>query len=265
MIFNPADSYADLLDLVKIAGKEIMAHFESNVGVIHKQDGSPVTIADKLSEDILIKGLGRITPDIPVIAEEMAEAGKAFDIKNHDYVWMVDPLDGTKEFVKGTHDFTINIGLLKNMSPVFGLVYLPATGDIYYGGHGIGAFLNGKAVKIKSFDSDKGVILIGNRFYYPTGKVAGFLRGHKIQNIITRGSSLKFCLIAQGLADIYPRFIPTYEWDTAAAHAMLIAVGGDIIDIQTAQRLTYGKDNFLNGPLATGSNQALNKFIPNLP
>lgn len=266
-MFNAQSNLHSLITLAKQASEAIMPYWRADADVTRKGDGSPVTLADQASEDIIVAGLKRLTPNIPIIAEELAEAGHAPDIQTADEYWLVDPLDGTKEFIKGTQDFTINIGLVRRGIPVFGLVYLPATRDLYYGGVGMGAFLNHESIKIKSFNSDIGLTMIGSKSHPNPKKQAirdGFLNGNKVSSYTTRGSSVKFCMVADGTAHLYPRFVPTYEWDTCAAHAILLEVGGDIIDFETGQRLAYGKPKHLNGAIVTGTNQVLNILNPSL-
>jgi 3'(2'), 5'-bisphosphate nucleotidase len=255
MTINIADHIDHLTTIIKSAGELIMGYRRDGFDVIRKPDGSPVTSADPAAEAIIIDGLKSIAPTIPIIAEESDNG----DISDADYFWMVDPLDGTKEFIKGTDDFAVIIGLVHKGTPIFGMMYSPATGDLYYGGQGIGVFLNGVSVNIRTYDVSQGFYIVGKERLKESKKVSAYLQGHKIANTMMRGSSLKFCLVADGTADLYPRFVPTYEWDTVAAHAMLLAVGGDIIDYKTKQRLQYGKfdTQYLNGSLITGTHQAL--------
>lgn len=267
MTFNAHHHLDDLLNIAVSAARAIMRHHVVGYNVIQKSDGSPVTLADKESEAIIIEGLKNLTPNIPVIAEEQAEAGIAPDISPLDTFWLVDPLDGTKEFIKGTNDFTINIGMVRKGTPVFGLVYLPATQDIYYGGEGIGVFRNYIEVSPAPYSHEEGLIIIGSGTHPDRDKGKrreAMLKGHKIQKFTTRGSGLKFCLIADGTAHLYPRFVPTYEWDTCAAHAMLLQTGGDIIDYETGERLAYGKKNhnYKNGSIITGTKEILALLSP---
>lgn len=234
---------------------------DTDAGVTRKEDGSPVTLADPASEAIIIARLKELTPNIPVIAEEQAEADLSPIMAPKDTFWLVDPLDGTKEFIKGSKDFCINIGLIENGTPVFGAMYCPATGDFYYGGETVGgAFFNDTPLFLREYDTESGFIVVTGASLKFSKRVQPFIDKYKIQSTITRGCTLKFCLIAEGKADIYPRFVPTYEWDTAAAHAILLAIGGDMIDFRTKKRLTYAKENYLNGAIVTGTNQALNHF-----
>ena len=251
----------DIQSIATQAGQSTLAFFQDErTKVQHKNDGSPVTLADQASEDIIIPALQSLTPHIPVIAEEQAEAGNAPDVRHHDTFWLVDPLDGTKEFIKGSPDYTVNIGLVHDGKPILGVVYIPATGDMYHGGVGIGAFYNNTSIKVNVPTSNVYNIVM-NKTSSATTRARTYLRekGIEIGDFVMRGSSLKFCLIADGQADLYTRFVPTYEWDTAAAHAILLQAGGDIIDFETGQRLAYGKysNKYLNGYLMTASDKVL--------
>ena len=252
----------DLTSLIKRAGASIMEHFNHGYDVSYKDDNSPVTNADGASEKIIISGLVKLFPEIPIVSEET----EVPDVSDKTQFWLIDPLDGTKEFIKGTHDFTINIGLIRNGKPVFGLVYLPASDDLYYGGEGIGAFYNGKPISTRPYDINDGLCIVGRKDHPHKDKLEkrrAFLKGHKIKDYVVRGSSLKFCMVADGQAHLYPRFVPTYEWDTAAAHAILLETGGDIIDFHTKKRLKYGKfdTDYLNDYLVTGTNDVLKKLL----
>jgi 3'(2'), 5'-bisphosphate nucleotidase len=251
-----------LITLIKQAGASIMDHFNHGYDVSYKDDNSPVTNADKASEQIIIRELRNLFPEIPIVSEETDVP----DVRDESQFWLVDPLDGTKEFIKGTHDFTINIGLIRNGKPILGLVYLPASNDLYYGGEDIGAFYNDEPITTRSYDSKVGLSIVGRKDHPYKDKLEkrrAFLKGHKVKDYVVRGSSLKFCMVADGQAHLYPRFVPTYEWDTAAAHAILLETGGDIIDFKTKKRLEYGKysNDYLNGYLVTGTDDVLNHLL----
>lgn len=264
----PPFDYASLIDALKDlaikAGESTLPYFRNDdTAVRHKQDGSPQTNADKASEAIIVKGLRQLPFDTPVIAEEEAEDGKSPDIIGYESFWLVDPLDGTREFVKGNGDYTVNIGLIHHGKPVLGVVYIPVEQTLYFGGEGIGAWQQlpnkpAEKITVRAYDSQN-LVIVASRSHTNPKKMQAYLDGMVVKDFITRGSSLKFCLVAQGLADLYPRFVPTYEWDTAAAHAILLESGGDIIDYQTNERLTYGKadKDYRNGHLITGSNEML--------
>lgn len=255
------DYKSNIQDVMVDAGRSIMAHRENGFEVVKKPDGSPVTNADGEAEKIIISSLKKLYPNIPIVSEETSVP----DVRGEDRFWLLDPLDGTREFIKGTDDFTINLGLIENGVPVFGMVYLPATQDMYYGGKGIGTYLNDNPISIRPYDVDQGLCVVGRKshpFKDAFEKRRKFLKGHKVDSYVVRGSSLKFCMVADGQAHIYPRFVPTYEWDTAAAHAILLEAGGDILDFETRERLQYGKfeNNYLNSSLLTATNEVLEFF-----
>ena len=259
-MFDTSHHLESLIKLAETAGHAIMRYHTDGYNITAKTDGSPVTHADQASEDIILAGLKALAPDIPVIAEEQAEAGIAPDISANAEYWLVDPLDGTKEFIKGTDDFAVNIGLVRHGTPVFGIVYLPSTQDIYFGGEGIGAFFNRNPISTLPYIKDEGLIIVGSASHPDSDngkRRKAMLKDHTVQKYTTRGSGIKFCLIADGTAHLYPRFVPTYEWDTCAAHAMLLQVGGDIIDFETGQRLAYGKKHFRNGNIITATTEIL--------
>jgi 3'(2'), 5'-bisphosphate nucleotidase len=217
-----------------------------------KDDGSPVTIADQKAEDLIEAALRDITPDVLIVGEEAASDGYRPDLSKHEYFWLVDPLDGTKEFISGSGDYTVNIALIQNNKPVLGVVYAPVHGELY------AACGQGTAIRWME-DSDKerqisvrpvpneGLTIVSSKSHGKGEKLDSFLAHYKIKKQIQRGSSLKMCSIAAGRADMYPRFGLTCEWDTAAAHAILNAAGGIITDIQ-GRELTYGgaDPKFLN-------------------
>ena len=217
-----------------------------------KGDGSPVTKADQDAEAHIRKELERITPGILFVGEEMASAGERPDLSQEEYFWIVDPLDGTKEFISGSGDYTVNIALIHKGKPIMGVVYAPAKGELY-SGHGDGT------AKRWFEDSDKekdiyvraipkrGVTVVASASHGDTERLDHFLTRFKVDKLAKRGSSLKICMIAAGKADIYPRFGPTCEWDTAAADAVLRSAGGYMTDINGVP-LTYGgaDPKFLN-------------------
>lgn len=217
-----------------------------------KADGSPVTIADQKAEELIEKALKNITPDLLIVGEEAASEGYRPDLSAQEYFWLVDPLDGTKEFISGSGDYTVNIALIKDGKPVLGVVYAPVHGELY------AACGAGTAIRWME-DSDKerpisvrdvpesGLTIVSSKSHGKGETLDNFLENYKIKKQIQRGSSLKICSIAAGRADMYPRFGLTCEWDTAAAHAVLNAAGGVITDIQGCE-LTYGGSDpkFLN-------------------
>ena len=238
------------------AGAEILRLVAAGYEVETKADASPVTICDRAAEAIILAALATAAPGVPVIAEEEVAAGR---IPAHgETYFLVDPLDGTKEFVRGGDDYTVNIGLIEDGVPQLGVVYQPAL-DLLWGGRvGAGAFVEEggtrRPISTRSLGQERAAVASKSHFNQATADYldqAVGTCGH-----VSVGSSLKFCLVAQGKADIYPRLSPTSEWDTAAGHAVLLAAGGRV-DGPDGGPLAYGKTAFLNrGFCATGGWQA---------
>jgi len=235
------------------AGVKIMEIYESDFEVYGKSDQSPVTEADRLGEIIITEALTELTPNIPVVGEEAKSEGKCPDISGGTF-WLVDPLDGTKEFIKKGNDFTVNIGLVINNEPALGVVYAPVLGDLYSGIIGDGttlakvknnAVVERQPISVRNADLKELTIVASKSHRSDT--LEAWLSEFPGANHVSIGSSLKFCLIARGEADLYPRLGPTCEWDTAAAHAVLKAAGGDVLTPDD-KPLAYGKDTdtFLN-------------------
>ena len=247
------------------AGELILEYFDGikDMGTSSKQDGSPVTLADQEAEKLIEERLYNILPDIPVIGEESHAAGKRIDLSNQDYFWLVDPLDGTRAFVRGEENFTVNIGLIHKSEPVLGVVYAPEKEELYAGF----AEEDGAAQAFRIFgDSDKeklikarkvpgkGMTVMSSGFYGDMSKQEQMLGGLKVEKVIRRASSIKICAIATGKADMYPRFGPTCEWDTAAGHAVLRASGGDIRNMDGAPlRYGVGRDDLINPDFVAAS------------
>jgi 3'(2'), 5'-bisphosphate nucleotidase len=236
-----------LADLCDAAGEVILSLFRDEVNVDRKADDSPVTEADRRAEAVILDGLARLYPEIPVVAEEAASAGKIPQVS--DRFFLVDPLDGTREFISGLGDFTVNIALVENGLPVMGAVFAPHRGSAFLGKTGKGAF---ERVTAAGAPADWRRIEV--RKPAPVQPVAVASRSHRdaqtddllarlgLADSVSVGSSLKFCLLARGEADFYPRFGRTMEWDTAAGHAVLGAAGGEVAGLDGAPFL-YGKRN----------------------
>lgn len=228
------------------AGQEIVKIYTAGLNDVHrKEDGSLVSEADQAAEDIIAEGLAKLTPDIPVIAEESSAAGQDPSIKEKDYVWFVDPLDGTRSFVKGGDDYTVNIGLTHKGKPLLGAVYLPVRDELYVGGVDVDPFCkltDGEVLPLKTrVDWDEsGIIAVASQFFANNAEMAAYLKALGVSEFKNFSSSLKFCMIARGEAHCYPRFGPTCEWDTAASHALLNAAGGCVFDLDTMDEMTYG-------------------------
>lgn len=213
----------------RAAGAKIMEIYETDFEARAKDDASPVTDADEAAEAIILKALAELHPDIPVVAEESAAAGNIPDVGTGSF-WLVDPLDGTKEFLKRNGEFTVNIALIEDRAPVMGVVYLPAKDTLYSGIVGHGAMKqvgDGDKVAIGVRPPPmEGLTVVGSRSHGDPAEMEKFLDGRKVADIKSAGSSLKFCLVAEGEADVYPRLGRTMEWDVAAGHAVLAAAGG---------------------------------------
>jgi len=229
--------------LCEEAGRAIMEIYATAFEVMAKADASPVTAADLAADRIVVEGLMRLTPDIPVISEERPRAALDFDRP----FWLVDPLDGTREFVARNGEFTVNAGLIVNRAPVFGCVHIPVDGSSYTGIVGAGATRWNKdvATPIESRTPHAdGLDVVASRSHLDA-ETGEFLARMHVRRTVQAGSSLKFCRIAEGAADLYPRHGPTNEWDTAAGHAVALAAGATVTDWNGA-RLDYGKMELKN-------------------
>jgi 3'(2'), 5'-bisphosphate nucleotidase len=234
-------------DLARQAGATILAVRARGFGTERKADASPVTEADHASEALIVAGLRRATPDIPVVAEEEIAAGHVPD--RTDSFWLVDPLDGTKEFVSGLDDFAVNIGLVRDGRAVLGAVGVPAHGELFGGIVGVGAWKRTAAGERRisaRHPPAAGLDVIASRAHANNERLAAYLAGRRVNSIRNVGSALKFCRIAEGMADLYPRFGTTCEWDTAAPQAVLEAAGGMVVVAETGAPLRYGKPDWLN-------------------
>ena len=247
------DSIATLLGRIRAltnrAGGVTLRHYTSpDLTSAAKQDGSPVTIADQEAEQIIVDGLRTLTPDVPVVAEEEVAAGRVPDVSGGRF-WLVDPLDGTKEFLGGSGEFTVNIALIEHNLPLLGVVHAPVLGITYAGVAGEGAWRYeqkqpGKPIAARR-PPPEGLTVVSSRQHGDRDALAQYLKGSKVASERQIGSSLKLCLLAAGEADVYPRFGRTMEWDIAAGHAVLRAAGGTIETID-GKPLTYGKPDFEN-------------------
>ena len=248
---------------VSRAGANILAHRAKGYSVDTKADQSPVTIADRESEDAILAEVHKIFPDISVIAEESASRGFARFDPTQPFL-VIDPLDGTKEFIEGRSEFTVNLALIVERIPVIGLIYAPASEALYVGeagdawtgwldpGEGLGALRGRRPLRCRQPEPERFVAVASRK--HLDDDTRAFLDELPGNECIYRGSSIKFCIIADGQADMYPRFAPTSEWDTAAGEAILVAAGGSLRDLD-GNPIVYGKTeiNFLNpGFIARG-------------
>lgn len=222
-------------------------------GLSAKQDDSPLTKADIEIDGLLLDRLTQTFPDIPVVTEERS-ASHGLNVGDSPF-FLVDPIDGTKEFINKRGDFTVNIALVAGRAPVAGIVAAPALGKLYTGIVGQGALLtslgNGKAGPICVRQPDNEALLVVASRSHLSAETQAFIAANKVADTRNAGSSLKFCLLAEGEADLYPRFGPTMEWDTAAGHAVLLAAGGFVNDTD-GKALVYGKPEFRNGWFIAG-------------
>lgn len=234
-----------IAEAVREAGEAILTVSRRGFEVEAKRDSSPVTEADRAAELIILAALAKIAPGVPVIAEEEVAAGR---IPAHDDIYfLVDPLDGTKEFVRGGSDYTVNIGLIESRVPTLGAVFAPATGRLHGGLVGSGAWVDegGCHTEIRTRARGNNLTAVASKSHLNQATIDYLQQAAGGCGYVAIGSSLKFCIVAEGKADIYPRVSPTSEWDTAAGHAVLLAAGG-LVDGPDGSALSYGKRAFLN-------------------
>lgn len=235
----------DIAEAAREAGEAILQVVQRGFEVEAKSDSSPVTEADRAAELIILAALARAAPGVPVIAEEEVAAGRI--PKHGELYFLVDPLDGTKEFVRGGDDYTVNIGLVDRGAPKVGVVFAPATSRLHGGCVGEGAWVDeGRGrVAIRTRARGGEIIAVASKSHLNQATIDYLEAAVGTCGYAALGSSLKFCLVAEGNADIYPRASPTSEWDTAAGHAILLAAGG-LVDAPDGSPLRYGKPAFLN-------------------
>ena len=247
-----------LIPIADRAGAAIMGVYADAFTVERKDDNSPLTLADLESQRIILEGLGRLTAEIPVLSEESAHAPWS-ERRGWRELWVVDPLDGTREFVKRNGEFTVNIALVIEHEPVLGLVAAPAQGVLYWGAAGVGAFRRdqcGAMQPIHVAAPASPLRVVGSRSHM-SPETAAYLRDFPAHVMTGVGSSLKFCLIAEGKAELYPRFGPTSEWDTAAGQSLLEAAGGQVTRMD-GHRLRYNcRDSLINGDFVAFSDASV--------
>lgn len=238
----------DVMALAIKAGHEILRIYETDYAIEHKDDMTPLTEADMAAHHIIDAGLQKLTPDIPILSEESAKIPFR-ERQQWTRYWLVDPLDGTREFIKRNGEFTVNIALIENGEPVLGVVYAPVIRMSYYARRGAGAFRkeNGKpASPIQTRRPCASPVLVAGSRSHRGDSLNAYLERLEDYEVISVGSSLKSCMVAEGSADIYPRLGPTSEWDTAAAQCIVEEAGGRLTDTHM-QTLRYNtKDSLLN-------------------
>lgn len=237
----------EVLTIAKEAGEVIMPFYAHPIDVTIKDDNSPVTGADIAANTLIINRLKIMSPDIPIVSEEVE-----CDPNRHDYplFWCVDPLDGTKSFIRKQGDFTVNIALVENGIPIGGAVIVPAQGISYYVGDDGYAYRQEGTQAATRMQTravpEEGVTVVASRSHADEDTMEFIASLPKVASKVSVASSLKFCLVAEGKADVYPRFGPTCIWDTAAGHAVLIAAGGEVVHGQTKEPLRYSVMQLLN-------------------
>jgi len=242
----------ELCHIAKHAGQEILRIYmdSKDVEIERKSDSSPLTIADKASNEIICQGLENMNPSYPIISEENKQIAYE-ERKDYEYAWMVDPLDGTKEFIKRNGEFTVNIALIHKNRSIMGVVYVPVEDKCYYAAEGEGAFLIDKDGVVSQLHcnnfkmDDEGIRVVASRSHL-NPETEAFMGQLKQPETVAKGSSLKFLVLASGGAELYPRLAPTMEWDTAAAHIILEEAGGSVVQYGTKDPLEYNKENLLN-------------------
>ncbi|SET07756.1 3'(2'),5'-bisphosphate nucleotidase [Oceanobacillus limi] len=256
-----------LIDLFKVtmdAGKKILEVYAEEFEVFTKGDHSPLTQADKKAHASIMKGLEKIDPAIPILSEEGVEI-PFNEREKWSRFWLVDPLDGTKEFIKKNGEFTVNIALVDGKYPRLGVIYAPALDVFYFGGIDYGSFkiegasiagittedeLMEKSHRIPIIGNDRATRVVASRSHM-TDETKAFIRELEVKHgnieVVSSGSSLKFCLVAEGKADYYPRYAPTMEWDTAAGQAIVEGAGGIVVRYEDHERFDYNRENLLNG------------------
>jgi 3'(2'), 5'-bisphosphate nucleotidase len=233
--------------LAREAGRAILEVYASSFSVKEKEDRSPLTEADLRSEKLILAGLRRIAPEIPVLSEESVQL--PYSTRKHwSRLWIVDPLDGTKEFVQRNGDFTVNIALVDNHRPVLGVVHAPVHERDYFACEGVGAFrsdaqASGRPIRVAKRGAGA-VRVVGSRSHRGSS-LDGFLAHVGPHELVEVGSSLKLCLVAEGQADVYPRMGPTSEWDTAAGQCVLEQAGGHVVKLD-GEPLAYNREDTLN-------------------
>ncbi len=265
----PEQKFNDILNtLIPVAyraGDAIMAVYgRDDVGLRHKGDASPVTEADEAAEVIILKALKANHPGTLIIAEELASK-EGLPPGSAEEFFLVDPLDGTKEFLNKRDAFTVNIALIQRAQPVLGVVYAPARDVMYYGAASSAFKIEGRGkdpVAISTRTADPDHLSIVASFSHRDAATEAYLAHYPGAEHVSVGSSLKFCLVAEGKADLYPRLGPTMEWDTGAGHAVLKAAGGTVVD-EAGKQLMYGKPGFKNGRFIARGDETLDfvKFI----
>lgn len=239
----------NVIDIARLAGTKILEIYNKGFDIAHKEDKTPLTTADLAANDIIVSSLQELTPEIPILSEESEKI--PFEIRRQwQRYWLVDPLDGTREFIKRNDEFSVNIALVENHQSILGVIYAPVMAIDYYAWRNGGAFKKRqgsqpKKIHVRNINQTE-LIVAGSRSH-GSEKQQEYIAKLENASVIPMGSSLKSCLVAEGKADIYPRLGPTSEWDTAAAQCIVEEAGGYLINAETLEPLRYNlKDNLTN-------------------
>ncbi len=255
--FEPGPLLPAVLELAARAAALIREHYARPITAEHKADASPVTQADREAEALVERALRALTPDLPIVAEEAVAEGRVPAVGPHDVFWLVDPLDGTREFLSRNGEFTVNVALVAAGEPILGVVGAPALDRLWWGVRGQGAATReagaDRPIHVRP-PPPHGLVAVASRSHRDP-ETEAWLASHPVVETVSAGSSLKFCLVAEGRADVYPRFGRTMEWDTAAGHAVLAAAGGRVVDAD-GRPLRYGKPGFANPPFVAWGGRA---------
>ena len=236
-----------VVEIATEAGSAIMEIYQKDFKIEYKDDKSPLTEADTKANEIICNTLIKLYPNIPIMSEENKQVEYELR-KDWEYYWCIDPIDGTKEFIKKNDEFTVNIALIHKDSPVLGVVYAPAIDEMYKAKKGEGAFKNGQKLPLKINDNPKEKLSVVASKSHLSKETQEFIDNLNTKNIeqVSKGSSLKLCMVAEGIADIYPRLAPTMEWDTAAADAVVRESAKMTCQFENNQPVVYNKENLLN-------------------
>jgi len=236
-----------IVDIATEAGSAIMEIYKKDFTIEYKDDKSPLTEADLKANDIICKALIELYPNIPIMSEENKQTD--YDIrKNWEYYWCIDPIDGTKEFIKKNDEFTVNIALIHKNTPVLGVVFAPAIDEMYKAKKGDGAFKNNQKLPLHINQEPENKLSVVSSKSHLSEETQAFIDALDTKEIqqVSKGSSLKLCMVAEGVADIYPRLAPTMEWDTAAADAIVRESGKMTFQFENNEQVVYNKENLLN-------------------
>ncbi|WP_017901582.1 3'(2'),5'-bisphosphate nucleotidase CysQ [Pseudomonas asplenii] len=270
----PHPFLAPVIELARRAGEAILPFWRADVEVMDKADASPVTAADLAAHHLIVAGLTALAPDVPVLSEEDADIPREVRAGWQRW-WLVDPLDGTKEFISGSEEFTVNIALIEQGRVVFGVVSMPTSGRCYFGGRGLGAWradsgLAPEPIRVRTQPPADGsfTVVASRRHSSPEQEqlLSGLSASLGELELANIGSSLKFCLLAEGAADFYPRLAPTSQWDTAAAQGVLEGAGGEVLELG-GERFSYPARESLLNPffLALPEQAPWRAQLPKLP